>query len=105
MLIVFGVSCAAVAVSTAGAVLTIGGLSEFLEMIRTMSKSFVQGGLDWGDLISMALLMFLVWTLVIMTGFLAVILARTVLISRDLRDCWQCSCFLSSISRLRECTI
>ena len=80
MLIVFGVSCAAVAVSTAGAVLTIGGLSEFLEMIRTMSKSFVQGGLDWGDLISMALLMFLVWTLVIMTGFLAVILARTVLI-------------------------
>ncbi|MDM8209489.1 hypothetical protein [Mediterraneibacter glycyrrhizinilyticus] len=48
MLIVFGVSCAAVAVSTAGAVLTIGGLSDFLEMVRMMSESFVRGGLHWG---------------------------------------------------------
>lgn len=80
MLIVFGVSCAAVAISTAGAVLTIGGLSDFLEMVQVMSKAFVQGGVDWSDLISLAFLMFLTWTLVIMTGFLAVILARTVLV-------------------------
>lgn len=80
MLIVFGVSCAAVAVSTAGAVLTIGGLSDFLEMVRMMSESFVRGGLHWGDLVSLAFLMFLSWTLIIMTGFLAVILARTILI-------------------------
>ena len=80
MLIVFGVSCAAVAVSTAGAVLTIGGLSDFLEMVQMMSESFVRGGLHWGDLVSLAFLMFLSWTLIIMTGFLAVILARTILI-------------------------
>lgn len=80
MLIVFGVSCAAVAVSTAGAVLTIGGLSDFMEMVRMMSESFVRGGLHWGDLVSLAFLMFLSWTLIIMTGFLAVILARTILI-------------------------
>ena len=66
MLIVFGVSCVAVGISTAGAVLTIGGLSDFLRMI--------------GDLISLAFLLFLAWTLIIMTGFLAVILARTVLV-------------------------
>ena len=80
MLIVFGVSCAAVAVSTAGAVLTIGGLSDFLEMVQMMSESFVRGGLHWGDLVSLTFLMFLSWTLIIMTGFLAVILARTILI-------------------------
>ncbi len=80
MLIVFGVSCAAVGISTAGAVLTVGGLSDFLRMIQEMSKVFVQGGVNWGDLISLAFLLFLLWTLVIMTGFLAVILARTVLV-------------------------
>ena len=80
MLIVFGVSCVAVGISTAGAVLTIGGLSDFLRMIHEMSKVFVQGGLNWGDLISLAFLLFLAWTLIIMTGFLAVILARTVLV-------------------------
>lgn len=37
-------------------------------------------GLHWGDLVSLAFLMFLSWTLIIMTGFLAVILARTILI-------------------------
>ena len=40
----------------------------------------MQGGLNWGDLISLAFLLFLAWTLIIMTGFLAVILARTVLV-------------------------
>ena len=70
-----------------------------------MSKSFVQGGLDWGDLISMALLMFLVWTLVIMTGFLAVILARTVLIKSRFAGLLAVLLFFVIDSRLRECTI
>ena len=80
MLIVFGISCAAVGISTAGAVLTIGGLSDFLRMLQNVSKAFVEGGLNWGDLVSLAFLLFLSWTLIIMTGFLAVILARTVLV-------------------------
>lgn len=80
MLIVFGISCVAVGVSIAGAVLTIGGLSDLVGMIQDMSKMLVEGGLDWSNLISLAVLLFLSWTLVIMTGFLAVILARTVLI-------------------------
>ena len=49
-------------------------------MVQDMSRMFVEGGLEWSDLIYMAVLLFLFWTLVIMTGFLAVILARTVLV-------------------------
>ena len=80
MLIVFGISCIAVGVSGAGAVLTIGGLEDLVRMVQDMSRMFVEGGLEWSDLIYMAVLLFLFWTLVIMTGFLAVILARTVLV-------------------------
>ena len=43
-------------------------------------RCILRGRLHWGDLVSLAFLMFLSWTLIIMTGFLAVILARTILI-------------------------
>ncbi len=80
MLIVFGISCAAVGVSVAGAVLTIGGLADLVRMGQKMSRTFVEGGIQWTDFVYIAFGVFLAWTLVIMTGFLAVILARTVLV-------------------------
>ena len=49
-------------------------------MGQELSGLFIRGGLHWTDLVYLAFVIFLSWTLVIMTGFLAVILARTLLI-------------------------
>lgn len=40
----------------------------------------MEGGIQWEDLVGAAFLIFLAWSLVILIGFLAVILARTVLV-------------------------
>lgn len=80
MLIVFGISCTAVGVSVAGAVWKLGGVAELLKMAKEISRSFVEGGLEWTDVAFLAFLIFLSWTLVIMIGFLSVILSRTILV-------------------------
>lgn len=80
MLIVFGISGIAIGISSTVAVLKIGGLADLVRMGQELSGLFIRGGLHWTDLVYLAFVIFLSWTLVIMTGFLAVILARTLLI-------------------------
>ena len=58
----------------------VGGSGERVWIGQELSSLFVRGGLHWTDLVYLAFVIFLSWTLVIMTGFLAVILARTLLI-------------------------
>ena len=47
---------------------------------QEISRLFIEGGLQWTDLIYFAFVIFLIWTLIILIGFLAVILARPLLI-------------------------
>lgn len=57
---------------------------EFFEALRTVGEWVMQGHIqitDIATLLAMLLLMFLGWTSVIATGFLAVIISRTVLIN------------------------
>lgn len=80
MLIVFGISGIAIGISGTAAVLKIGGVADLVRMAQEISGLFIEGGLQWADLIYLSFVIFLSWTLVIMTGFLSVILARTLLI-------------------------
>ena len=56
------------------------GFEAIVEAAQLMSRAFVEGGIQWEDLVGAAFLIFLAWSLVILIGFLAVILARTVLV-------------------------
>ena len=80
MLIVFGVCGLAVGVSTALAVWKVAGFEKLAMAVKEFSWLFVEGGLKWTDLALLALVLFLCWSLVIMVGFLAVIISRTLLV-------------------------
>lgn len=80
MLIVFVTAGIAVAVSIAAAIVRLGGVAELIDAIRQLSGVFIRGGVNWLDFINFSLVLFLFWALVIMTGFLSVILSRTLLI-------------------------
>ena len=80
MLIVFGVCGLAVGVSTALAVWKVAGFEKLAMAVKEFSWLFVEGGLKWTDLVLLALVLFLCWSLVIMVGFLAVIISRTLLV-------------------------
>ncbi len=80
MLIVFGTAGIAVGVSMAAAIWKIEGLDRLIQAGQELSRIFIRGGVHWGDFVLLAFVIFLAWTLVIMTGFLSVILSRTVLI-------------------------
>lgn len=80
MLIVFGICGLAVGASSALAVWKAAGFEKLAEAVQELSRLFVRGGLRWTDLVLLALVLFLCWSLIIMVGFLAVILSRTLLI-------------------------
>lgn len=79
MLIVFALFAAAGGACLASAVWKEEGFKAIVEAAQMMSRAFVEGGIKWGDLVLAALFLFLAWSLIILVGFLAVILARTVL--------------------------
>lgn len=56
------------------------GFASLLDAFRILSSAFVEGGIHWTDMVQIAFLIFLAWSLVIMIGFFAVILSRTVLV-------------------------
>lgn len=80
MLIVFGICGAAVGVSAALAIWKAAGFENLARSVQEISRLFVEGGLRWTDLVLLALILFLCWSLIIMVGFLSVILSRTLLI-------------------------
>ena len=80
MLIVFALFVAAGGACLASAIWKEEGFEAIVEAAQLMSRAFVEGGIQWEDLVGAAFLIFLAWSLVILIGFLAVILARTVLV-------------------------
>lgn len=80
MLIMFALFAAAGGACLASAVLKVDGFASLLDAFRMISSAFVEGGIRWTDMVQIAFLVFLAWSLVIMIGFFAVILSRTVLV-------------------------
>ena len=80
MLIMFALFAAAGGACLASAVLKVDGFASLLDAFRILSSAFVEGGIHWTDMVQIAFLIFLAWSLVIMIGFFAVILSRTVLV-------------------------
>lgn len=80
MLIVFGICGLAVSASIALAVWKTEGFKNLASAAQKISSLFVEGGLGWTDILILALVLFLCWSLIIMVGFLSVILSRTLLI-------------------------
>ena len=80
MLIVFALFVAAGGACLASSIWKEEGFEAIVEAAQLMSRAFVEGGIQWEDLVGAAFLIFLAWSLIILIGFLAVILARTVLV-------------------------
>lgn len=80
MLITFALFAAAGGACLAAAVVKADGFASLVDGVRMISSAFVKGGIRWTDMVQVAFLLFLAWSLVIMVGFFAVILSRTVLI-------------------------
>lgn len=80
MLIMFALFAAAGGACLASAVLKVDGFASLLDAFWILSSAFVEGGIHWTDMVQIAFLIFLAWSLVIMIGFFAVILSRTVLV-------------------------
>ena len=58
-----------------------GAWKELMQAIRMGFEWLFQGNLDWVTVLAIFLFFFLAWTSVIATGFLAIIVSRTVLIN------------------------
>lgn len=75
----FGAGCICLAVS----MLHFGGIQMIIDAARKLLQITAEGGLKWEDisvLLLAAVYLFLGWMMVIFTGFLSVILARTALV-------------------------
>ncbi len=85
MLFVFALYFAAGCICLLAAIYTAGGISELVDAIKMIleiaAEANLQDILSWSDIIWLAISIFLSWTEVIMIGFLAVVLSRTVLIN------------------------
>ena len=84
MLFVFGIFVAAACLCTVAAVLSGGGIRELVAAAGSLVRAMSDVRVDWGmiliDLIWFAVNLLIGWTEVILVGFLAVIISRTVLI-------------------------
>lgn len=80
MLFVFVLFLAAGSVSLLAAIWKSGRIEALVDLANQLLHAFTSSQISWGVMIEVALVLFLAWTLVIMTGFVAVVLARTVLI-------------------------
>lgn len=80
MLFVFVLFLAAGSLSLMAAVWYSGKIEAVLEVIKEFVHMTAHANIDWGMLLEAAVLIFSGWILVILIGFFAVILARTVLI-------------------------
>lgn len=58
-----------------------GKLNQLIEFFQNLVLNMFQVKIDWGMFLSIMFLLFLSWTVVIMTGFLAIIISRTVLLN------------------------
>ena len=79
MLFVFALFFTAGILMLATAILVSGEIEAFVQCAADFIKSFMGTQFDWMVLVEAAFILFLGWVLIIMIGFLAVILARTVL--------------------------
>ncbi|HIZ73804.1 MAG TPA: ABC transporter permease [Candidatus Mediterraneibacter stercoravium] len=88
MLFVFGLFVAAACICSAAALFSSGGIQELAKAVETLVQALTNEKLDWGmiliNLIWFAVYMLIGWTEVILVGFLAVIISRTVLIRSKL---------------------
>ena len=81
---IFCISAAYVLAGTACVMTMIakeGAWKELMQAIRMGFEWLLQGNLDWITVLAILLFFFLAWTSVIATGFLAIIVSRTVLIN------------------------
>lgn len=81
MLFVFAVFAAAGLISLLILAATSGEINMLLEFIQKALESLFHLHINWGMVISVLTLIFLAWALVIITGFLAIILSRTLFLN------------------------
>ena len=79
MLFVFALFFTAGCLSLAAAIWHSGKIEAFVQFAEDLIQAFTEHQFDWMVLVEAAFILFLGWVLIIMIGFLAVILARTVL--------------------------
>lgn len=80
MAIVYAAFCIAVGIGCLGAVIRFEGVQALADMFQRASEAFVRGGVNWTDLVWLAVYIFIAWSQVIMIGFLAVVMSRTILL-------------------------
>ena len=79
MLFAFGVFFAAGCICLAVSILKVGGFAAVLDAAKQFLELTMQVSVSWVDLFNGAVYLFIGWTELIFVGFLAVLLARTVL--------------------------
>lgn len=80
MLFVFVLFLAAGGVGISMALAKSGGVKLLFDTIKQVAEFFLQSNLDWGLVIQVLFILFLAWTEIIMAGFLAIVISRTLLL-------------------------
>ena len=80
MLFVFALFFAAGSLNLMAAVWRSGKIEALVHVFENLMRTITEANFDWMILVEAAFILFLSWVLIILIGFLAVILARTVLV-------------------------
>ena len=80
MLFVFALFFAAGSLNLMAAVWSSGEIEAFMHVVEDIMRALTAKNFNWMILAEAAFILFISWVLIIMVGFLAVILARTVLV-------------------------